>query len=293
MPESISPTIEELAERGVERYTADGNFTATRVLRCMWGHRHVLARSLIGGARADTNGRAVIRLGQRHPFLPKARVNDVAIEGVGKSSAHNGNTGIIAFDYAELTVSYGVGQYTNDDDEVADPELLVTENIEPACEFMALPTRGAQYDDPSESGTEYMPIPPEAALSMLLVTCDWVVTQHAVFSLPTNMLSLVGGVNKDPIYSSALNHTFDAGTLLVNPPRASRKITSDGAGLWELTSRFTYRPQGWNCFRHPDGSWVPLVDPATGNEITVYAEVDAKLLLPLGMYTPPTPPPEE
>ena len=64
--------------------------------------------------------------------------------------------------------------------------------------------------------------------------------------------------------------TFPAETLLYNPPRLERDITTEGARAWRVTYRFTYRPEGWNKFPRRGYDTMETVYKAGGAALEVY-----------------------
>jgi hypothetical protein len=124
-----------------------------------------------------------------------------------------------------------------------EPEELIAESLEPTAEFITLDYRrfrwGAANGDPVLEGE---------APGKLLHGLNLVRTYYKIANPPAAILTLPGSVNNGAYNSSLLGLTFPVETLLFQPPQLSRKIDTEGAKKWDMTLKFTFKPEGWNKF---------------------------------------------
>ena len=135
--------------------------------------------------------------------------------------------------YAEalITVSY--------DSSVE--EDLIAESLEPTAEFITLDYRNFQWDD----GT---PLNEQEAPGKLLRGLNYSQQRFSLTSIHADFYNLIGGVTDADHMSSLLGFTFPAETLLYEPPKSQRTITTQGDKGWNLTTNWKYKPEGWNKF---------------------------------------------
>ena len=248
---AVTISYEEIGPSPESDFSATG-FAERRLLLCDWADRMTLAQQLIGHVTLDGG---TFYKPQSHPEFEEARVTHVGIEPWGKT-VDSGDPQRLAYAKARLNVDYGIrddgtGGTGGDDD----PAVLVTESLEPAVEFMTVPHEGLYWD-----AGKTLPLIEAEAPAWQFKTMDWVYTRHQVRTIPSGVFSLVGCCNDAVVYSYSLRHTFPAFTLLYNVPQLSRTLTALGWSVWEISFRFTYRPQGWNKFRKADGAWSFMYD---------------------------------
>ena len=233
----ITVDYEEVAGSPVEVYR-DHGFEAKRIVECVWSDRLTLAQELRGGRRQMGEAYTYVPP-QQYPHYPAAVVSDVRIEPFGAAQS-SGDPNTIAYQLARLTVEYRVAEFGTNP---AEEETLITESLEPAAEFMTMPAEKLYWDALAAN-----PLVESEAPQRLVRMLEWVYTKHMMASLPNDVISLTGTVNDAAITSSRLGLTFPVETLLYNPPRLERQITTEGVKAWKVTFRFTYRPGGWNAF---------------------------------------------
>lgn len=138
-------------------------------------------------------------------------------------------------EYAIVTLNY-----TSNAPETKD---LITESIEPNAEFITLDHNDFTWanGDPLKDGE---------APGRLLKGCDYILTFHEVYSIPSWVYDLIDCVNGSQFASRLLGSSWAAETLLYNPPKVSRKITSDTSKptAWSLELKLSYKKEGWNKF---------------------------------------------
>ena len=209
-----------------------GSINVTRMLKCAWADRLILAKELVGFTVGGTVHTPDIYTPQGNETLGQTVLaNEATIEPIGNYQA------------AKVTV-----RYTTDREAIAPPDstTYVTESLEPATEFITLP-----YDEENPlywDNSQTTKVQPAEVPGYLIRMTDWVYTLHQIPIVPAEVLDLPGLVNDAPAYSWALDYTFAAETLLCGNPSMNRTVTSEGVSAWDVTFRFTYRPEGWNVF---------------------------------------------
>lgn len=238
----------ELAPGPSESYDEE-SFSATRSFKIAWDDRHDFARQLRGWIEGDWPN-FIIHLPHRYPDIQGAFVRSITMKGIGKSSAHSGDTERISYTagYAEVTAQYstqGQGQGGGGDSPIA----IVTESLEPSAEFIVVSGTALSFvARPGEPDS----LPAEDnEVTILARSIDWVYTIHQITTMPTAFLSLVGFVNEFSVTSHSLNKTFFAETLLYQGATPRRIITTEGTEAWEVTLRFTAKRFSWNKWWKP------------------------------------------
>ncbi len=221
-----------------EHYDEDA-FNATRTLKCAWADRHTLARQLRGWITGEWPNFDV-HLPHRYPAVQGAFVRSVNPKGMGKSSAHNGDTTRLSYAHAELTVGYSTKGQSQGQGGGDSPIAIVTEGLESSAEYITLSGEDLMWEE--QDGPPLQPGDATAVTRMV----DWVYTIHQLTNLPASFGALEGYVNNSQVFSHSLNRAFDPETLLYQGASPRRIITTEGAEAWEVTLRFTHKRFGWN-----------------------------------------------
>jgi len=254
MPETSRSGIEftDIAENRLEERFSDDGVIVIRRVRCEWSKRWMLQRDLRGYVIGTTQyfpQRLVLTSGVNAAdwysstvplFVRKVNIKPFPI--VAEDGA----------ELAELELEYGTLPYATPpggEEPVPPPgaTTYVTESLEPAAEFLTLPTKEVYIN-----GT----LVEETGISVparVMTMTDWVYTIHAMTYLPDSFFTCPGTINSAAIKSYWLGYTFAAQTLLCGNPSSIREITSEGITTWAVTFRFTYRQEGWNKFPY----WNP------------------------------------
>jgi len=287
-------TWEEMSGSPVEKWSYFA-FQSTVTLLCPWDERTLLAASIMSGG------------GEFYPRIPQSTARARNVDIVPFDAQVTGVSGAIATKYekAQITITY--------DSNCPDGDLI-QESMEPSCDMLQLGIIGFAWGkwiprepdfDPtfSEIGEAHWikesPLLEEEGPAKVVPMFDWKLTIHKVIQVPDMMDEIVGKVNDRDIISPTLKQIFKKGTLLFNPPTASRTLTVDTnmtwQKTWELSYRFTHRVTGWNYYwRRATRKWHQIVydhfapgdnDPNvmvfTGvKEYKSYEEVDFSPLLP-------------
>lgn len=224
-----------------EQWSKDGSFRATRMLRCDWAQRHVLARQLMG----FTAG--LFATPDTYPGVTSAYVEDASIAPFG--DLVQSASGLNTYEKAILTVNYatpqaasgggGGGSATVDDDGV-----IVEESLEPSVELLTIADTSIYWD-----AAKTMPVKDVEAPSLIVRMMDWTLAIRNVTSVPANMDDYIGYVNSEQIVSKSMtNRVFEAETLMFMGASQSRSWSADGPTGWNITFKFQYRRTGWNQF---------------------------------------------
>jgi hypothetical protein len=243
MPNDWSPTIDCAEEVGtaIEDYDDElGLMTARVVLRCAYADRHLLVASICGARLQWPKGAAgvVPRAGQAS-IVPVVTPNPA-----GATSTDE----VITYGQALVTITYST---KNEED--------VTEEIEPQAEFLTLDHRRFRWG-PHNVSNPPAPLREEEAPGYIVRGLNLVRTERDVSNpIHEDHYDLIGYVNEDPYVSSLLTRTFDAETLLFQPPTIHYKKDSSGQEKWDLTKKWSIKPQGWNTFfRAATNSWAHI-----------------------------------
>lgn len=209
----------------VEPWAPEGSSPSV-FLRCTWALRHALVADLLGNRRVWPYG-----LGADPPVATTAVIRTDMSQGIVSGQS---------ISYVNAVVEVG---YSSSNEEYS-------ESLEPTAEFITLDYKrfrwGADDGDPIQEGE---------APGRLVRTFNLVRSASRVVAVPITALTLPGAVN-DAVYVSALlGLTFPAETLLFQPPQLSRTLTVGGDNAWNMTTKFTYKAEGWNTY------WRASADP--------------------------------
>jgi hypothetical protein len=221
---------EEMHQGQSESFAYDAVSAAVQ-LKCLWSQRHAIVYNMLAGPTpwpyAPGNGMYAAKIGVT-PFA-------------GEAGAKAGtNSQFYSYDYATLNVGF----QTIDIQDGENP-VMYSESIEPSAEFITLDP--ANYRWGSSSGAQVKEGPGRLAIGL-----DYVVTIFNQLSVPSWVLSLIGCVNNDAVVSASLGLTFGSGTLLFNPPKISRSVAFGSSNRYQIVTRYSFRPDGWNKFWRPD-----------------------------------------
>ena len=140
VPNSISVSHEEIAPSPVEDWTEDGEFKATRILKCAWDDRHTLAKELRGYVTRSGNDITMVR---SHPYPGFSGVFCRGVGIVSFAGILNGTDPQVAtYDFAVLSASYDSMPDLVD----SETNVLITESLEPNVEFLTIPNRHLYWD---------------------------------------------------------------------------------------------------------------------------------------------------
>lgn len=207
-------------ERGICR--------ASVVLRCAWTDRHSLVSDICGQRRT-------------WPYTvagPQPKATTASIVPVLTGAVTTQQT--MDFSEALVTVNYTTAI-----------EDVVSESIEPTVEFITLDHKAFCWG--SGNGTA---LTEKEAPGRLMRDMNFVRNEIDQSTLPLSLITLVGTVNNAAIVGSILNFTFAPETLLYQPPVINYKRTSLGDIKFDITKKFSFKPQGWNVFyRTSTASW--------------------------------------
>lgn len=246
-------TKSELPGSPKEAWTRTG-FQATRQFECAWAERENLKKELLGSVYAplDDTGSICTKVGSV-PF--QAEISEAP-------------AGVAAYEKALVT-----GEWTVQQGETVG-ENQVSESIEPNAEFLTVSHRGLTWGDGGD------PLAKEEAPGRLYYGLDYVRTRFGITPVPATVLTFIGHVNKEaggisPLTVGLSGWTFAQETLLFMPPTIVRVVDKDGNLLWDITYRFSYKPNGWNTYwRKKTEAWEKIWNTATDGNFEGYPPVD-------------------
>jgi hypothetical protein len=88
---------------------------------------------------------------------------------------------------------------------------------------------------------------------MLVKGFEYTQVRYNQKKVPTTILDLLGSVNSVAYPCQMLGITLPAESMLFDPPKMTRKVTTTGAALWTITYKVSGKLPGWNRFWNPRG----------------------------------------
>lgn len=237
----------------VEAYP-EGRFTSQITFRCLWAARHTLARQLVGRTTTGTFPALTYVMPAVHPANDYAFVKDIAsITGFPRSKPDADGSGAASqsypdYTYADLVVNYELPPWG---DSGPGGNEFTEEGIEGTSEFLTLPSDNLIWDADPKVALDKMAAP---SIKMNSLVFNWRISNINV--LPQAVITLIGCVNDSVLQFRTLGMVVQPETLLYSPPSLKRYIYANGAGAWDASFRFPYRPTGWNKFFR-SGSVIP------------------------------------
>ena len=227
-----------------ESWTASTGWKAERVMRCKWLERVAALNQLADSVYPYIDGLTLYVVGAKIDPAPGQQS-----QGTSSSRA--------TYEDALVTLTYGVpiAGETPLPPGGGPAVEFATESLQGAAEFVTIDPKGLYWKDADEMG-----LTPEEAPGQLMKTLEYQYSRSNVVLIPAAVLDLVGTVNTailTPTTPGMTALSFQPETLLYQPPTMSRRLTSEGASLWDLQFRFVYRPNfdtdtgdalGWNHF---------------------------------------------
>jgi hypothetical protein len=287
-PNRVDVTFEEIVDGPGKSPTVDISVegsTGTRILKCAWADRNTLLEQVLGVelikpvnpnpgndddnfppvlyynnffAPEDDEADVYIFDSQQMPGYPGLFASSIKIEPFSNSTGKDANNAA-TYEFALLTITYRSRSYDfpgEDGGAPDDPEtVLLTENLQPAAEFLTLNASGLKWGTTVSSPTS-----PERTVGAadapqhIVRMTEWIVTIHKVPAIPRIFTTIPGIINSLPIISRTTGLRYAERTLLCGNPTSSRRWTSQGLELWDITLRFIHRPQAdWNKFPDTGG----------------------------------------
>jgi len=236
MPTWLTPTspdhgLDEPVEMhlGQSDSFSDDAFETTVQLKCRWDQKIAVMNNMLIGP-------------SEWPYLPgqgiyASRASSVPFPGETGTRSGAANQ-FYTYDFALVTVAFEPLSISGGENPT-----FFSESIEPSAEFITIPHTKFVWG--TGIGTD---LKPEEAPGKVLIGFDYVVTLFNVVSVPSWVLTLVGCCNSAAVTSPSLGFTFPLQTLLFNPPKISRTVALGGSNRYQISTRYTYRRDGWNKF---------------------------------------------
>ena len=250
--------VEELDGSPLENFSSTRENTgASRELKCKANVRLQLIRELLGYYEFVGLNTLVHPPHVFGPDMPNIMASNVTTKPFGRIRAVPGDPWFANYTDSILDVTYEVQEkvfsaiYGN---------VMITDLLTDASEFTTLSNKGLYW------GTGGGAVAADAAeapgkINYLL---EWTHTISGGCCIPPGLFAYVGHVNAAPMYSAALDVTFEAETLLYATPAISREVTFTGV-VYEISLRFLYKnngtaaaPRGWNHFARPSAGGAAM-----------------------------------
>lgn len=210
-------------------------------IQCAWSDFFQLAKELLGWSIISSSTWTVY---QPHsfPLMPNCFASEIQnIEGVGWLGTNTYKNGMPIPDYekAVLTVHWQTPDW--------DPNApFITHTIESSTEFITLEHENLRW---KSDGT---PLKPAEAPAKLIKRISESITYHRLLSIPSNLFSVIGKVNKLNTVEPVFKYQWAPETLLCCDPVIRNEISMTGDVTKSLTVKFLFQPEGWNKFPRSD-----------------------------------------
>lgn len=207
---------------------------------CAWADREALITELINaGVARPENSAAVPYAGSWTPFTDEANL---------------GATDVAAYEKAIVTMEYATPDFSSRIEDPLDSGQFVSVRYEPTAEYMKMGSKGMTWLDGTDVDAPETP-------PILLLGADLVTTLYDKAYTPDDLEAFddaIGKVNSLPVTARILLTEYAAETLLFNPYSIvlSTYVAPPGPSRFDVTFRFSIRPNTWNKFYHPkSGLW--------------------------------------
>lgn len=208
----------------------DQGMVASVDLLCDYANRFLLVADILENRRV-------------YPFSPSVEApaaKSCAIQvGIGEQGTTVGQA--ISYSVSRVTVTYDSSQ----------TDSLFAQSIEPTAEFRIEDHKQFRwgYDalipwDPANGA----PLMEKEAPGKLIKGLNLIQEHYNVNSLDARLISGVGEVNEEEYTSPILGLTFEAESLLFNPPSLRQTINTAGEVTWTVRTSWTYKKNGWNKY---------------------------------------------
>lgn len=232
----------EEADTQQESYDeATGLMSASVTLRCAYSSRHALVADICGSRKSWLKGAAGV--------VPKAASASIKpVLSPDQTMAVDGQ--LLVYLEALVTINFNT--------KITE---LASESIEPTAEFLTLDHKWFRWGPIPGSGfPDYNVLREEEAPGRLMRGINYVRNDIDVTGpLSSSLTDLVGYCNADTVSWSLLGFTSPPETLLYSPPAINYKYDSTGNIKFNVTKKFTYKPEGWNVYyRAATGNFQPI-----------------------------------
>lgn len=246
------------------------------------------------------------------PDYPYLFVLNVAVEGLGNRGLDS--RGIITFEKAKITISYGIIRDPSSGDSQRANVVFITETRSFSVEHQQLKSKnlyflktpvtyldllntGGRIPDNRSRGTGRVrahniratdinfndPIGDDTKARIVIPRMELNIDIHWWNNYPDDDFHLMwylGRVNRD--YYRPLLTTYPPQTLLFAACNRQRQYTSEGVGAWQLSFKFLINVDGWNT-TYREQKWKIKTDTNIfGGEVTKTKVIDKEW--PPGFY---------
>jgi hypothetical protein len=268
--ENGSPTIE---------ITTEGH-RGTRILRCEWSDAVKLATEVVNVLFTFSTSPRIALYCQSAKIAPAPNSKNT---GTGTRSSYG---------HALVTCTYETRRVTYE----TPSGIKIAESFEPSMEYRQANHKILQWGtDVEPEGENTIELKESESPGQPNRLMDYQITYYEQENVPAGILDVFDRVNSNIIYpqTEGLSQLiFRPETLLYNPPSLNHKITEGNKSLWDISYKFTYRPNyhngvyyGWNYFwRTASQTYQTIYVKASsgGGRFYTFPATDFSGLLPRG-----------
>lgn len=149
---------------------------------------------------------------------------------------------------------------------------LASESLEPYINYTTLDNRFFRWSN----GTTGTPVQEGEAGARIDMGLNILRTRYRLAAIPNEVLTCLGGVNRDPYVSASLGGlTFAPETLLFQPQNVCRSFNTFSSVGFTCTIKFQFNPNGWNTYwRSETQAWESQYFYGSGSRFIQYPLLD-------------------
>lgn len=222
-------------EGAYEHLVSDSTSRAIRKIRCDWIDRLALAEAILGSV-SNIGGINVYINGDPYPDRPFFVARDVKTRGDGVLS--NGPNGMVAYERAELTVTY-TPWWANENG-------VGSERIT----FGTMPLLLSTTNPVFKWGSDSSDMAPEQAPALFLSTMEFV-ESRLLNLIPKSLIASLQNCRNNASFLG-----MPADKVMFLGANSFQNFTVVGAQVIRMDYTFKYISCGWNkIYRPPNGAW--------------------------------------
>ena len=232
------------------RATMDSGSAECLYTELPWLAIETYPEGLLGWVSSSSATNVVLHMPHACPNWLDMLCTEIAFEPTGAATGHNVPNQAV-YDYASI-----MARYETAPDEPL--ELLVSERLTPAIEFLTLPNK-RPTDELSALTWDGNPwaVPArdtEAPARMIMLQqWEYTITRLPEACLPANLGAHHGKVNSAVMVSHSIKEAGAAKTFAAETVLFGDYVLEDGMSWWgeryyTITYKFLVRPDGWNRF---------------------------------------------
>jgi hypothetical protein len=231
---------------------------AVWVCRSLWPDRLAISSALLGGS-TNIAGTTIYENGWPYPDNPVWLAQNIQTEGDGMRVP--GPSGILDFQRAKLTVTFGIPEFS-----FGSPLEIGDDELEFSTDSYNLPTMSPVIEYTDGTACEQGMV-----RTIDIATIGYTRSRYNMAFLPlTAIRACINRANSAPIFGA------DVGTVIFKGGRSRRKVTPAGVRNWDLTFSFVEREVPWNNFVKPiTGIFTPVRYVGTHDPVIKSADLNS------------------